>query len=61
LISGTEKVFFIVLGESTMAALCRTEDTEVPAAAAGPHRENVWRRDGGGGGGGGEMEEDPVM
>lgn len=58
LISGTEKVFF--MGESTMAALRRTEDTE----AAAPHRGNVRRRDGGGervDRGGGEREEDHVM
>ena len=66
LISGTEKVFFIAWGESTMAAPRRTEE----AAAAAPGKceeeeeEEGWerkRRHRGRGGGGGEREEDPVM
>lgn len=46
MISGTEKVFFIALGESTMAAVYRTEDTEAAAAGAAPGKceEEGWRR-----------------
>lgn len=35
LISGTEKVFLIAPGESTMAALRRTEDTEDSGSSTG--------------------------
>lgn len=65
LISGTEKVFFIAWGESTMAAPRRTEEAAAAAAAPGKcEEEEGWkrkRRRRGGGGGGEEREEDPVM
>lgn len=70
-ISATAETLLIAPGESAMAALGRTEDTEAAAAAAPSkceEEEEGWRRrrDGGGGRGeteeeGGEREEDPEI
>lgn len=61
LISGTEETLFIAPGESTMAALRRTEDTEAATAAPGKCEEEGWRRKRRDGGGGEKEEEDPEM
>lgn len=62
LISGTEKTLFFALGESTMAALRRTDDTEIAAVVARRKYEGEgWRKKGRGGGGRKKREEDPGM
>lgn len=61
LISGTVETLFIAPGESTMAALGRTEDTEAAAVApgkCGEEEEERGRRKRGGGEGGGPSDRD---
>lgn len=65
LISGTVETLFIAPGESTMAALGRTEDTEAAAAAPGKweeEEEERWKRGDRGGGGRGRrtLKERPT-